>query len=483
MPVSPRVRQIEREIDDHIGSLPIWRQPNDHLLAQIMSAYRDAIEVVFAGRLMLEAEVKTRDISGRIAILFAEEHRYRAGILWALKWAAKFASADGLRREGQEREIVDLLLLGARYETFVDLLRAAQHDVLEIHVVESTRTLVCYEGETRGAFGADVVEWQRRPSPSERQISLTEDSDRLTSRWSAGDYRRATAALAARATEEEEALVVGLKDAAGRDVGELRTPRPAVVWLSRPEGLDSAVFDDLVLPSAGPLFPWKLTALLDTPIVRVGDRYCALSSDLRAMSGIDDHLLRLAALVDEAAYSVASPLRESRMIDLCRSTFEQASPPWSVRTGVKLKNPESEADVVATRGTESIVLELKSTLRPETPWEVRKRNEDIIHGIRQARDLVVRGVAAHAFIITDGYRGDYAVWPEALANNVTIGTLDDLAQIARDPLVAPISLASAVGIRPGSTGRSDQLPDREDELAGWSIRLVDAPAPTKSSLT
>jgi hypothetical protein len=483
MPVSPRVRQIEREIDDHIGSLTIWRQPKDCLLAQIMSAYRDAIEVVFAGRLMLEAEGNANDISSRVAVLFAEEQRYRAGTLWALKWAAKLASTDGPPREGQEREIVDLLLLGARYEAFVDLLRAALHDVLEIHVVESTRTLVCYEGERRGAFGADVVEWQRLTSPSERQISLTEDSDRLTSRWCASDYRRVTAALAARAAEQEDALVVGLKDAGGRDVGELRTPRPAVVRLFRPEWPDSEIFDDLVLPTTGPLFPWKLAALLDTPVVKIGDRYCALSSDLRAVAGTDDHMLRLAALVDEAAYNVASPLRETRMMALCQSSLEQASPPWSVRTGVKLTNPKAEADVLATRGTESIVLELKSTLRPETPWEVRKRNEDIACGIRQARDLVARGAAVHAFVLTDGYRGDYAVWPDALANNVAIGTLDDLEQIARDPLGAPSFLASAVGILPGSTEQSDQLPDREEQLAGWNIRLVDAPAPAKSSLT
>jgi hypothetical protein len=159
-------------------------------------------------------------------------------------------------------------------------------------------------------------------------------------------------------------------------------PQPTLVWLDRPsQPPDCHVFDDLVLQTAiGSETKWKLVALLDTPIVKIGQRYCALSSDLKTLSLIDDYMLRLAARVDEQQYTIAAGLREDRMIKRCKDVLEQYSPPWSVRAQVPYSDPQQEADIVATRGGESLVLELKSTLRPETPWEVYKRNDDIILG-------------------------------------------------------------------------------------------------------
>jgi hypothetical protein len=67
-----------------------------------------------------------------------------------------------------------------------------------------------------------------------------------------------------------------------------------------------------------------------------------------------------------------------------------------------------EADFQATRGRDTLVLQLKSTLRPATPWEVYKRNEGLIDGVKHTKKLIDRGVASQGFVVTDGYRGDYA---------------------------------------------------------------------------
>jgi hypothetical protein len=73
------------------------------------------------------------------------------------------------------------------------------------------------------------------------------------------------------------------------------------------------------------------------------------------------------------------------------------------------------------------VIELKSTLRPESPCEVHKRNDDILGGIEQAhRARTQLGKDATAVVITDGYRGDFATWRLALERRVATGTLEDL---------------------------------------------------------
>jgi hypothetical protein len=260
---------------------------------------------------------------------------------------------------------------------------------------------------------------------------------------------------------------------------EISMAQPTIVWLDRPnQPPDCHVFDDLVLQTIiDSKLKWKLVALLDTPIVKVGQRCCALSSDLKALSLIDDHMLRLAARVDEQQYTIAAGLREGRMIKTCKDALEQCQLPWSVKDRVRYSAPPQEGDIVATRGYESLVLELKSTLRPETPWEVHKRNDDIIHGVEQAKALIDRGVATHGFVISDGYRGDYACWAEALTRGIPIGTLYDLAEIASNPVAAVSALKAKVGITGDSPPSRERLPDREAKLAGWNLRLVDVETP------
>ena len=129
------------------------------------------------------------------------------------------------------------------------------------------------------------------------------------------------------------------------------------------------------------------------------------------------------------------------------------------------------------RDTESIVLELKSTLRPETPWEVYKRNEDIIYGIKQTRRLIDRGVAQQGFVVTDGYRGDYVCWSEALPCDITIATLYDLEVIATDPTNAITDVKGLIGISESNPDSSERLLDHQADLFTWKLCIVDMNAP------
>ena len=84
--------------------------------------------------------------------------------------------------------------------------------------------------------------------------------------------------------------------------------------------------------------------------------------------------------------------------------------------------------------------------------------------------------------MTDGYRGDYACWAEALSNGIPIGNLYDLAEIAKDPGTAARILKAKVGILADSLPSGEALPDREATLFGWKLRLVDMEAPERSRM-
>ena len=161
------------------------------------------------------------------------------------------------------------------------------------------------------------------------------------------------------------------------------------------------------------------------------------------------------------------------MVEACRTIFEGTSQEWTVRSPVKLTTPPQEADFVARRSNDSIVIELKSTLRPETLWEVYKRNSDILDGLSQAQSLVRRGVARRGFVITDGYRGDYQCWEEAFRRDVTIGTLLDLEELVSDPHDAVQLMRRNAGANK-SEHAERRLPERRADILGWKLRLIDA---------
>jgi hypothetical protein len=480
MSTSDRIREIENEIDAHVRALNIWQRSRAVVLAELMQTYRDAIELVFLESSFFEMHAGSLKVSADdVGALFVQENRYRAGILWALKWASEFCPENGSAQNSTPDELTSLVFLGADYETFVDTLKYANHDLIVIKVDEQSQTMICYEGEQATSFDSNVVHEQRFTVPATWQVSLTEDGDQITSTWTAGDYRRVMRNLASYAVSKENTICVDPAYLAKLGIDETPIPQPTVVWLDRPsQSPDCDVFDDLVLPtdiSSG--LKWKLVALLDTPVVKIGQRYCALSSDLKALARIDDYMLRLAARVDEQQYTAVSGLREGRMIKICKDAFERCQPPWSVKDRVRYSDPAQEADIVAIRGDESFICGLKSTLRPETPWEVHKRNDDIIHGVKHTKTLIDRGAAKHGFVISDGYRGDYACWAQALARAIPIGTLYDLAEIASDPAAAVPALKAKVGITEESLSLREKLPDRETNLAGWKLRLVDMEAP------
>ena len=480
MGVSNRIREIEREIDAEIRALPIWYRSKATVLTDLMQSYRDVMEILFLEFLFFETHASALDLSAdHVGTLFVQENRHRAGTLWALKWASEFCPESGSVETSTPDELFSLTSLGADYESFVDTLKYANHDLIEIKIDEQSRTINCYEGQQATQSDSDIVYQQRLTAPASPQISLTDDSDQVTSRWTAGDYRRVITDFASYAADKENEIFVDAAYLGQPGKSAASIPQPTLVWLDRPIALpDCDVFDDLVLhTSADPGSNWKLVALLDTPIVKVGDKYCALSSDLKALSRIDDYMLRLAGRVDERQYTLAAGLREQRMITRCRETFERCTPSWTVRDSVRYSNPEQEADILASRNAVTLVLELKSTLRPETPWESFKRNESIIYGVKQAKGLIDRGVAEYGFVISDGYRGDYSCWAEALSTSTPIGTLDDLAQIASDHVGAVSALKGKVGITGDSLHSHERLPDREANLGGWKFRLLDMEAP------
>jgi hypothetical protein len=209
----------------------------------------------------------------------------------------------------------------------------------------------------------------------------------------------------------------------------------------------------------------------------IGKRRFAVSDILIALAqmGYYDYMLRVASRVDPKQYSTVSGLREKRMMEMCRKELSRGG--WKVETGRHLSAPvKREMDVVSYRGDTSLLIQLKSTLRPETPWEVFKRNEDIVCGIKHTSEVAkLLPRKPVSFVITDGYRGDFRTWALALEEGVPIGTLRDLVDIADDPITAIDLLKERVGF--DSSRPAKPIPDRTFNIMGWAFRIVDEPAP------
>jgi len=471
MAVPHRLREIENEIDATIEQMPVWRASKTDVLKGLMRVYRDGVELA----LIMAARFATSGGSlNDLGNALGHEDRIRAGALWALKWASEYCDVGETRAAPSDDELLEVILLGQIYETFVDALKYANLGLVTVQVDEANRTISFYEGGPVTRFDADIVHHQRIAAPMTPHVSLTEDGDHLTSRWTAGDYRCLASKLSDFAAHEENTFLLKAGES------EMRIPRPTLVTLVRPDSVpDCLVFHDLLIPTViGTDLKWKLVSLLDTPIVRVGDRFCALSSDLKAIARMDDYMLRLAARVVQLKYSTATTLREERMIGMCRDAFKHSSCSWSFDAHVHLKDPPQEVDVLAKGRTGSVVLQLKSTLRPETPWEVYKRNEDILDGVKHTKSLIDRGVASQGFVMTDGYRGDCDCWAQALESGIPIATLYDLEVITADPALAVSEVKKRAGITVTVPDVSASILDRAWRLSNWCMRLVDAQPPT-----
>lgn len=219
---------------------------------------------------------------------------------------------------------------------------------------------------------------------------------------------------------------------------------------------------------------WKLAEWQDCPLVQIGPRVYSVSSVVQALTGYEDYMLRVAVLNDREQYEKVSGLREERMLAVCKMVFEDAG--WSFQPRFRLKDPPREIDGYAARGQQDVVVQLKSTLRPHSPWEVYKRNSDVIDGIRHTAEVLPRfREGAVGFVVTDGYEGDYSTWVESLRTRVPVAALQDLGLIAGDPEGAYQILARRAGIEGKPT--SQPLPERVTDLCGWTLRVIDSTKP------
>lgn len=399
----------------------------------------------------------------------------RIGVLWALKWTMEFSTEEGSDGPIEPKELREIIQIGVVYDVLVDALKLAKVAEITIEVSQNSKEIVCYEGADVTGFDSDIVTHQQLHGLLSTQVSLTSNRDQLTSKWKAGDYRRVTRKLARYAIENEGKM--DLKPETKEELGIENDPvsKPTLVKLKRPRYKpDKYVFDSLTLPTEfSASFKWNARSFLETPIVRIDCQYYALSSYLKVISEYDDYMLRLAAREDPVQYNLVSGLREDRMIDKCKLAFGEQADSWVIRRKVELENPEQEVDMIAERHDASLAIELKSTLRPETLWEVYKRNQDIKKGVSQIESIIERGVARTGLVITDVYRGDFRCWGEALRSDVTIGTLHEIEELAQDPENAVQLMKEKAGVN--TDGRSGQrLPDRNAEILGWTLRLVDS---------
>jgi hypothetical protein len=147
-----------------------------------------------------------------------------------------------------------------------------------------------------------------------------------------------------------------------------------------------------------------------------------------------------------------------------------------IHSASSLTNPPKEIDGYVTKGSDICIVQLKSTIRPQSPWEVYKRNTDVIDGITHTAEAVRRvGGAATGIVITDGYEGDYATWKESLTTGIPVASLNDLDWIAKNPRGAFKILTERAGIEEDST--PEPLPERSASLCGWTLRILDESKP------
>lgn len=471
MSISENVRLAEQLIDASIGELPIWRHARPAVLNALLACYRELIEVsdlMMARALQLGQEP---DVVGALA----DERNLNAGMLWSLKLAMVHAKEDGTPTAPSDDHLFDLIVDTApAYEILVDALKCADKGVVTIQADIPHQILTIDQGGDRTGWDLSMLATQWATDPLHVHASLTADDDQLTSRWTAGEFRRASRWLSERAEEGEGKEVVSIL--MGRP--EPLFNRPTIINIpgQPPDEAIARVLEDLTmdpLTVSGDRL-WKVASWLDMPLVRVGTDRRAASNVLLALvqPGGESHMLRIAARVDPVQYSRVSGLREERMIAQCRTILESRG--WRVADRVRHAGPPPrEIDVLAKRDAEILLLQLKSILRPESPWEVLKRNEEVQKGISHTSDVRARVAGAVGVVVTDGYRGDFATWSEALRNNVTIATLQELDCIAVSPSlgIEHIRTARGIGREPPKWATP---PNGEVRIVGWTIRLTGA---------
>jgi hypothetical protein len=467
--VGEDVRQVEAEIDRCIQDMPVWRVKRDVLLRRLMTIWRDGLELMH----LMAAHAAMFQVEEGLRTSIGNEHLMATGAYQALKWAMEFAHDDG-REEVSDEELVNLVMKTAGlYQVFVDALKLGKLGRTEFSVDRTSKTLTIYEGGNVSGHDAAIVRRDHVTVPFHRQSPLVDDADQLTTRWTAGEYRQYWQWLETLAKEAEtETIVARFPLTPEQEIMK----RPVVVELPSPLPALARVQEDLTLTIAkaqGPL-KWKIDSWHDCPLVQIGESVYGVSIAIRTLADLDDYMLRASVLNDLSQYEKVSGLREERMIALCQTAFEATG--WTFTPHYHLANPPREIDGYATRDAETCIVQLKSTLRPQSPWEVYKRNTDVIDGITHTAEVVRRlGERTMGVVITDGYQGDYATWKESLATGVPVATLADVDWLAKDPRGASKTLAERAGIK--DQAPPEELPERSFTLCGWTLRLLDQSKP------
>lgn len=470
--ISEEVRAIETEIDERIRQLGVWKSSKSTLLRRFMNIWRDCLEVVY----MTFAHGAMFQNTESFKTAIATEHQTNTGVFWCLKWAFEYASDDAkAASEPIDEQLVDAVMnVGASYQLLVDALKLARVAGIEFGIDHRGRALIIYEGGNASGYDHAIVDLDHASLPFHGQTPLIDDSDHLTSRWTAGEYReywRWLRGVAERA-ETETILAQAGPLAPKQEIFK----RPVVLELPEPPLHLEQVQKDLTLTQrkidSG--MKWIIDSWLDCPLVQIGSSVYGISTCLQALAGFDDYMLRVAVLNDREQYEKVSGLREERMLAFCQERFASAG--WESRPHFRLQDPLREIDCLAFKGRQDVVVQLKSTLRPHSPWEVYKRNSDLIDGITHTREVLPRFRAgALGFVVTDGYEGDYATWKESMRTRVPVATLKDVTLIASNPAGAFQLLAERAGIEGRPTAQP--VPERVASLCGWTLRLVDSAKP------
>lgn len=440
------------------------------ILRRLMNIWRDGLELAY----MRFGHATMFQISESFEVATVLEQHTSTGVFWCVKWAFEYAQTSSRWKPTDEQLVKLAAGEGVAYQAFVDALKFATVGGVEIDVDADSRILTVYEGGNLTGYDHAIVARDHKSLLVHRQSPLVEDSDQLTKRWTAGEYREYWCWLSRIAeVAETETLLAQAGPLAPR---QEMFKRPVVFKVPDPPARFKNTQEDLTLTQqkidCG--MKWKLSQYEDCPLIQIGSTTYAISSVIKTLASVDDYMLRVAVLVDQDQYDKVSGLREERMVAQCRPAFEALG--WHVQPHFHLSDPEREIDVYAAKSSQDLVIQLKSTLRPHSPWEVYKRNLDVLTGINHTAEVLPRlRKAALGFVVTDGYEGDYATWARSLETCVPVATLRDLGMIAGNPDGAFQILKERAGI----TGRPDStpVPERNAELCGWRIRLLDTPKP------
>ncbi len=465
--VPPEVRTAEDEIDAAIHALPLWQASREALLATLLRVYRETAEALLLAAAYQAISSESSAETDAQAIL-EMEGLYHRGFFWLFKWALAWCPEAGATPE--DEEFVDLLHMGSDYQALADALWMHKQGWGRVRADPSARLLTVFEGGDQTGRDQELSRYLHATIALHRHQSFTHDGDQLALEWTAGDYRALGRALI------DECVAKGV-ETVSCSLTEPAKPlfiRPTVI--SVPPGLAAkhhALLTSMTMTAekmAG-RGRWNLNNWFDTPFVIVGGRYLCPSNLIETIfhPGMDDHMLRVAAAADPVHYSKVSQLREGRMTTLCVNELSKAG--WMCTAPYTLTNPQSDVDLHAVRGGQVLILELKSTLRPESPREVASRNEEIHLGLSKSQERRARFRAGTiAAVVTDGYRGDYRTWADALRRGVPVLTTGEVSALATDPAAFVQRLAQWSDSHPVG---SDPLPERETTLMGWRIVLRD----------